>query len=157
MEDSYELGLHYNLYREKVSPFEVVKNSFFELKYSIDYVISSLKYMVSGKASINEISGPVGIVSMVDNIVDQTSDEGAGIVFLSLANFAILLSANLGVVNLLPLPALDGGRLVFLIIEAIRKKPIPKEKEAMVHFIGLTLLMLLMIVVVFNDFRRIFG
>jgi regulator of sigma E protease len=89
--------------------------------------------------------------------VDQTSDEGAGIVFLSLANFAILLSANLGVVNLLPLPALDGGRLVFLIIEAIRKKPIPKEKEAMVHFIGLTLLMLLMIVVVFNDFRRIFG
>jgi regulator of sigma E protease len=157
VEDSYELGLHYNLYREKVSPFEVVKNSFFELKYSIDYVISSLKYMVSGKASINEISGPVGIVSMVDNIVDQTSDEGAGIVFLSLANFAILLSANLGVVNLLPLPALDGGRLVFLIIEAIRKKPIPKEKEAMVHFIGLTLLMLLMIVVVFNDFRRIFG
>ena len=67
MEDSYELGLHYNLYREKVSPFEVVKNSFFELKYSIDYVISSLKYMVSGKASINEISGPCGH-SLNDNM-----------------------------------------------------------------------------------------
>lgn len=153
----YSLGWTYNLYREKVSPLETLKNSFFELKYNINYTLSSLKYLISGKASFNEISGPVGIVTMVDDIVEQTEDEGVGYVLLNLANFAMYLSANLGVVNLLPIPALDGGRLVFIIIEAIRRKPIPKEKEAMVHFIGLALLMLLMVVVIFNDFRKIFG
>lgn len=155
--DSYSLGLYYNTYREKVTPLEAFKNSFFELKYNINYTLSTLKYLLSGKASINEVSGPVGIVTIVDNIVDQTVDEGAGIVFLNLASFTTMLSANLGVINLLPFPALDGGRLVFLIIEAIRRKPIPKEKEAMVHFVGLALLMLLMVVVIFNDFRKIFG
>lgn len=68
----------------------------------------------------------------------------------------ILISANLGVMNLLPLPALDGGRLVFLIIEAIRGKKVDPDKEGMVHFIGLMLLMLLMVVVMFNDIRKIF-
>jgi len=72
-------------------------------------------------------------------------------------NIAILLTANLGVMNLLPLPALDGGRLVFLILEAIRKKRMDPEKEGMVHFIGLVALMLLMIVVMFNDVRKLFG
>ena len=65
-------------------------------------------------------------------------------------------SANLGVMNLLPLPALDGGRLVFLIVEAIRGKKVDPDKEGMVHFIGLMLLMLLMVVVMFNDIRKIF-
>lgn len=153
----YSLGLTYNMYREKVSAPEAIKNSFFELKYNINYTISSLRYLLSGKASIDEISGPVGIVTIVDNIVEQTEDEGIGIMLLNLANFATYLSVNLGVINLLPFPALDGGRLVFLIIEAIRRKPLPKEKEAMVHFIGLALLMLLMVVVIFNDFRKIFG
>ena len=68
----------------------------------------------------------------------------------------ILISANLGVMNLLPLPALDGGRLVFLIVEAIRGKKVDPDKEGMVHFIGLMLLMLLMVVVMFNDIRKIF-
>ena len=68
----------------------------------------------------------------------------------------IMLSANLGVMNLLPLPALDGGRLVFLIIEAIRGKGVNPEKEGMVHFVGIMLLFALMIVVMFNDIRKIF-
>lgn len=71
-------------------------------------------------------------------------------------NISILLTANLGVMNLLPIPALDGGRLVFLIIELIRGKRIDPEKEGMVHFVGLMLLMLLMVVVMFNDVRKIF-
>ncbi|TAH72808.1 MAG: RIP metalloprotease RseP [Anaerolineaceae bacterium] len=156
VENNYELGRFYNVYRDKVSPIEAVKNSFFEVKYNISYTIQSIKYLVSGKADIDQISGPVGIVSAVGNIVDQTEKEGAGIVLLNLANFATLLSANLGVMNLLPFPALDGGRLVFLIIEAIRRKPIPKEKEAMVHFVGLALLMILMVVVLYNDIRKLF-
>ncbi len=156
VEDNYDLGQFYNVYREKVSPFEAVKNSFFEVKYNISYTIQSLKYMLSGKAGIEEISGPVGIVSVVDNIVEETGKEGVGIVLLNLANFATLLSANLGVINLLPFPALDGGRLVFLIIEAIRRKPVPKDKEAIVHFVGLALLMILMVVVLYNDIRKLF-
>ena len=71
-------------------------------------------------------------------------------------NLMILLSANLGVMNLLPIPALDGGRLVFLIIEAIRGKAIDREKEGMVHFAGLVLLMILMVVVMFQDITRLF-
>ena len=76
--------------------------------------------------------------------------------WLNMLNFAILLSANLGVLNLLPFPALDGGRLVFLLVEAGRGKPIPPEKEGIVHMIGMVLLMLLMVFVLFNDISRLF-
>ena len=69
---------------------------------------------------------------------------------------AALLYANLGVMNLLPLPALDGGRLVFLSIEAIRRKPVNRQIEGMVHFAGLMVLMLLMVVVMYNDILKIF-
>ena len=75
---------------------------------------------------------------------------------MNLLNIAILLSANLGVMNLLPIPALDGGRLVFLIVEAVRRKRVPPEKEGMVHIAGFALLMVLMVVVLFNDIRNIF-
>ncbi len=156
VKDNYDLGLFYNVYREKVSPIETIKNSFFEVKYTISYTMQSLKYLISGKVGIEEVSGPVGIVSVVGNIVDQTENEGVGIVLLNLINFATLLSANLGVMNLLPIPALDGGRLVFLILEAIRRKPVPKEKEAIVHFVGFALLMILMVVVLYNDIRKLF-
>ena len=71
-------------------------------------------------------------------------------------NFGILLTANLGIMNLLPIPALDGGRLVFLVIEAVRGKRIPPDKEGFVHFIGFAALMLLMVVVLFNDVMRLF-
>ena len=81
---------------------------------------------------------------------------GIKMVVLSLLNFAIMLSANLGVMNLLPLPALDGGRLVFIIIEMIRRKKVPPEKEGMVHFAGLVLLMALMVIVMANDIKNIF-
>ena len=71
-------------------------------------------------------------------------------------NWGILLSANLGVMNLLPIPALDGGRMVFLIVEAIRGKKIDPNKEGVVHLIGIVLLLLLMVVVMFNDIRKLF-
>lgn len=156
VEDNYDLGQFYNFYREKVSPLETIKNSLFEVKFNISYTVQSLKFLLSGKAGINEVSGPIGIVSAVGDIVDSAEPEGPRMVLLNLANFATLLSANLGVINLLPFPALDGGRLVFIILEAIRRKPVPKEKEAMVHFVGFALLMILMVVVLFNDIRKLF-
>ena len=86
----------------------------------------------------------------------KTLQYGWFSVFVGMLNWTILLSANLGVMNLLPLPALDGGRLVFLIIEAIRGKGVDPEKVGMVHFIGICLLMALMVVIMFNDIRKLF-
>lgn len=157
LQTTYSLGLNYNTGVEKVTPVNVVKYSFLELKYNIVITIKSLAYLISGKLSTNDIAGPVGIVNAVGSIVTETKDYGIGITLIALAQFTILISANLGVMNLLPLPALDGGRLVFLVIEAIRRKPVPKEKEAMVHFAGMVILMLFMVFVMFNDFKNIFS
>ena len=74
-----------------------------------------------------------------------------------MANISILISANLGVMNLLPIPALDGGRLVFLFVEAIRRKPVNPDKEGMIHFAGFVALMIVMVLVFYNDIMRIFG
>ncbi len=138
---------------ERTNVLESFGYSFYELKYWIDTTFSSLKMLVTGGVSLNDISGPVGIVKTIGDTYDQSSSGGAYLVFLNMLNISILLSANLGVMNLLPIPALDGGRLVFLIIEAIRRKRIPPEKEGMVHFVGLMLLLVLMVVVMFNDVR----
>ncbi|MBB2182825.1 RIP metalloprotease RseP [Lachnospiraceae bacterium MD1] len=152
----YEMGWDYNQYRTKVSAIEVVKYSFFEVAYNIEYALKSLGYLVSGRVNVNEVTGPVGIVNYVGEVVNETKEYGVANMLLSLANFALLISANLGVMNLLPLPALDGGRLVFVLIEAIRKKPVPKEKEAIVHLVGMAVLMLFMVFVMYNDIRRMF-
>jgi regulator of sigma E protease len=87
--------------------------------------------------------------------VEASKTDGALYIFLNLANLCILLSANIGVMNLLPIPALDGGRLLFLIIEALRGKPIDKKKEGYVHIAGFLFLILLMVFVMFNDIRKI--
>ena len=105
---------------------------------------------------MKDLSGPVGIVSAVDGVYQEAAPAGLSVIILNLMNIGILITANLGVMNLLPLPALDGGRLVFLIIEAIRKKPINREIEGRIHFAGLMALMVLMVVVMYNDILKIF-
>ena len=86
----------------------------------------------------------------------QSVSYGYFYAFLQMLYISILLSANLGVMNLLPLPALDGGRLVFLLVEAIRGKKVDPEKEGMVHFAGIMILFALMILIMFNDIRKLF-
>jgi len=142
--------------REKANVQTALQYGIYEIKNWIDTTLSSLKMLVTGQVGLKELSGPVGIVDMVGETYEATVDYGAFVVSANLMNLAILLSANLGVMNLLPLPALDGGRLIFLFIEAIRKKRIPPEKEGYVHFIGFALLMILMVVVLYNDIQRIF-
>ena len=112
--------------------------------------------LVTGQLSKDDVSGPVGIVKVVDETYDYYKGYGASEVVLSMLNIALLLSVNLGIMNLLPLPALDGGRLVFLLIEALRGKPIPPEKEGMVHLAGMMALMVLMVLVLFNDITKFF-
>ncbi len=125
------------------------------VKYWIDYTIDCLKMLVSGKVGIQNMSGPVGIVDVVDETYQSSRPAGIKIVVLNLMNLAILLTANLGIMNLLPIPALDGGRLVFLFVEAVRRKRVPPEKEGMVHFAGLAVLMVLMVVVMYNDIMKL--
>jgi len=156
-EDRYRLGFSYNAPYEKVSAVEVVKYSFIEVKYWIKVTLKSVQHLVLGKIGADEISGPVGIVNVVGDVIEQSEPYGIGATMLNILNMCILLSANLGVMNLLPLPALDGGRLVFLFIEVIRRKPVSQEKEGMVHLIGLVALMALMVFVMFNDISRIIG
>ena len=142
--------------RTPANPWEVIKYSAYETKFYIEVTIKSVGMMVRGKVSKDEISGPVGIVNMIGGTYKESKSQGLLMVIINMLNITVILSANLGVMNLLPIPALDGGRLVFLIIEAIRGKPIDREKEGMVHFIGLVALMLLMVLVMFNDVIRIF-
>ena len=143
-------------YREKVGAWETLKYSAYEVKYWIQTTISSLKMLFTGQVGLNDMSGPVGVVTIIGDTYKESAADGGFYIWLNMLNISILLTANLGVMNLLPLPALDGGRLVFLIIEAIRRKRIDPEKEGMVHFVGLMLLMVLMIVVMFNDIRKLF-
>ena len=127
--------------RERGNIFETIKYSVYEVKYWIEVTMDSLKMLVTGRVSVNELSGPVGIVKNIGDTYDESKAAGTLSVVLTLINYSIMLTANLGIMNLLPLPALDGGRLVFLIIEAVRKKRVDPDKEGMVHFVGLMLLL----------------
>lgn len=133
-----------------------LRNSFYEVRYWIYTTIQSLRLLLTRQVSVTELSGPVGIVKNIgDTYQESVTTYGYFSAFLSMLNWAILLSANLGVMNLLPFPALDGGRLVFLIVEAIRGKRIDPNKEGIVNLVGLGLLFALMFFVMFNDIRKL--
>ena len=134
----------------------VFQYSWYEVRYWLDATIQGLKYMVTGHASVDDLSGPVGIANVIDDTIEDTKQDGAFVVILNMVNIALLLSVNLGVMNLLPLPALDGGRLLFLFFEAISGKKVPPEKEGLIHLIGFILLIILMVVVLYNDITKFF-
>lgn len=152
---NYYLGFSSNGQRTKGNVLKVLQYGLREVEYWIETTFKSLGMIFRGKVSADEVSGPVGIVSAIGDTYEQSKQDGLYYVVLNMLNFAILLSANLGVMNLLPIPALDGGRLVFLFIEAVRGKPINREKEGLVHFIGFALLIALMIFILFNDIRKL--
>lgn len=133
------------------------KYAYYEVRYSFLSTIKSLAMLIQGEASKDDVSGPVGIAQVIGEVAEEATPYGPLVLLLNLANIAMLLSVNLGVLNLLPLPALDGGRLVFMLIEAVRGKPIPPEKEGMVHFAGFVALMVLMVFVMYNDIVRLFA
>ncbi|NNJ33116.1 RIP metalloprotease RseP [Lacrimispora defluvii] len=133
---------------------DLVKHGYMEMEYDVKLTVKSLGMLFSGKASVNDLSGPVGIVVMIDDSVKAGLTVSVVAALMNVISMCILLSANLGVMNLLPIPALDGGRLLFLIIEAIRGKRMDPEKEGLVNMISMAALMALMIFVVFNDISR---
>ena len=101
------------------------------------------------------MAGPVGTAQAVTQVASQGLKQSFGAAVNNILYIMLIISVNLGIVNLLPLPALDGGRLVFLIVEAIFRKPIPQKYEGWVHAGGLVALLALMLVVTFNDVWRI--
>ncbi len=120
-----------------------IKESLYQTFFFATQIVNSLRMLISGEASSNDLAGPVGIVVMVG--------EAARFGMSSLLSFTALLSVNLGVLNLLPIPALDGSRLVFILIEAVRGKPVDPEKEGLVHIIGFGLLLMLMVFILYKD------
>jgi len=136
------------VYRERPTFFNLVKHSFFKTTYTVKMIWESLYDLVTGRYGIEAVSGPVGVTEALT----EAADTGA----YSFTYLAVVISINLGVMNLMPFPALDGGRIVFLLIEAIRRKPLKMEIEAYINFAGLALLMLLMIFICAKDIIGLF-
>ncbi|MBQ9460408.1 MAG: site-2 protease family protein [Clostridia bacterium] len=135
----------------------LMQQTFLQTCSTVRMVWASLIGLITGQFGINEMAGPIGMTSAVS----QAAAEGLKTSFWDGLNNLIfimmVITVNLGVVNLLPLPALDGGRLVFLIIEAIRRKPVKPEHEGWVHLIGMVLLLLFMALISVNDIIRLFN
>ena len=127
----------------------IIKHTVFRSISSVKNVYDSLGGLFSGRFGLEAVSGPVGITEIVGN----AARDG----ILSFLNILVLLTINLGTMNLLPFPALDGGRFLFLIIEAIRRKPLDRNVEGYVNFIGIIILFAFMIMVAFKDIFSLFS
>lgn len=154
-EDSSRMLIGFTSEIKKGSVFENMYQSYWTLSMYIKYTIVGFFQLVTGQVSPKDMSGPIGITDTMGNAFREGLKYSVLEAIENIANLAALISVNLGVLNLLPLPALDGGRFVFLLIEAIRRKPISAEKEGMVHFIGFVALMILAVFVAYNDLIRI--
>lgn len=142
---TYLLGV--TLASKSLTFFEKLQYCFYETFFVIRLVIYSLLMLLTGKVPISEMSGPVGASSVIGTAAKTNR--------LSLFNIFAVLSVNVGIFNLIPFPALDGGRLFFLLVELIRRKPIPAEKEGYVHFVGLIILFGLMIFITYSDIVKL--
>lgn len=135
---------------EEVTAFNILPQAWYYTKYVIKSIYKSLWDMISGKSGMENVSGPVGVAGVVSQAVHSGKDSVINILFI-----VAMLTINLGIFNLLPLPALDGGRLFFMLIELVRRKPVPPEKEGMVHAIGLMLLLFLAVFICYNDIMKL--
>jgi len=141
---------------EKTNIVNVPVAAYRQSKFVVKLVVDSFVGLITGKVPVSQLSGPVGIVNEIGNAAEEGMKSSFLDGLLNVMFLAALISINLGVVNLFPLPALDGGRIVFVVIEWIRRKPIDRNKEGIVHFIGLVILLLLMVFITFSDVLRIF-
>mgnify|MGYP002853218318 CR=1 FL=1 len=149
----FYMGVYLGEYGE-IKGAEALKYAWYEVRYYFKTTYRSLALLVKGKLSADDVSGPVGMVKIVDDAYEEVRPFGLSAVILTMMSLTVLLSVNLGVMNLLPLPALDGGRLVFQFIEVIFGKPVPPEKEGFVHMVGMVALLGLMVFVLFNDITK---
>ncbi len=136
------------VYADRPTFPNLIKHSFYRTTYTVQMIWESLYDLLSGRYGVEAVSGPVGVTQALT----EAADTGA----YSFTNLAVVISINLGIMNLLPLPALDGGRIVFLLIEAIRRKPLKPAIEGYINFAGLAVLMLLMVLICIKDVIGLF-
>ena len=152
----YLMGISGGQYFPVSSPAEIISGSIYEMVYCFRVTFQSLGMLIRRQVTKEDVAGPVRMVSLIGETVDESRPYGIRAVILNLMAMSILLSANLGVMNLLPLPALDGGRLVFIVLEMILGHPVNRELEGRVHFAGFMFLMALMLFVFYQDIRTVF-
>lgn len=141
----------------RIGAYETMEHSFVgSIRFGLDktakwstLIFDAVGKLVTGQIGLNSLSGPVGIYSMTGQVAQMSGVYG-------LMRWAAALSINIGIFNLLPLPALDGGRLLFLLFEAVRGKPVDPQKESLMHLAGFAFILLLMIVVTWNDIHKFF-
>ena len=146
--------LDFYLLRDEKTPLTIISHTCKYYLTTARLIWISLVDLLSGKYGFHDLSGVVGIIDATTTVVNMSETFREKLTTM----FDILgfITINVGIFNLIPFPALDGGRLVFLIVEAIRRKPCPAKVEGMIHFVGLAALMLLMVVITFQDISKIF-
>lgn len=132
----------------ETTPGTIIKDTFKESACICRMVYLSLFDMVTGKYSIKDISGPIGVVDYVSQTAEASSQAKD---YTALFKMMALITINIGIFNLLPIPALDGGRLFFLLIELIRRKPINQKYESIIHGVGMAVLLLFVAAISFKD------
>ena len=152
----YLFGIINDTYVEELHGGDAFRYTWYEMRYNVRMVWKSLGGLLTGRLSRKNVAGPVGVVNMVGDIIEETSPYGWQTVLVNMLNLMLLLTVNLGVFNLLPVPALDGGRILFALVEILRGKPVPAKKEAYVHLAGMVLLLIIIVIVFFNDIHNIF-
>lgn len=156
-DDKEILQLDFKVYAIENNFGNLLSQTFMSTVSTVKMVWASLIGLVTGQFGLNEVSGPVGMTSAISQAAGEGLKRSFGDGLLNLIYIMTIITINLGVVNLLPIPALDGGRFVFLLIEAIRRKPIKPEYEGYVHATGMVLLLVFMVIISIKDvFQLIF-
>lgn len=143
--------------QERAGILSSTVRGFYEMVFLVRHTISALGMLITGNASMDMVIGPVGIVGVIGQSFQATIETQQPImqtiawIVISNARFAAILSASIGIFNLVPFPALDSGRLVFLILEGIRRRPVKPEVEGTVHLVGMALMMALAIYIAYRD------
>lgn len=140
--------IDFKVYPEQRSFLNIIEHTVYYSKSTVNMIWKSLLYLVTGKVGVDQMSGPIGVTSAIGNAAKSG--------MTNLLDLCAMLALNLGIFNMLPFPALDGGRFVFMLYELIFRKPVKREIEGYIHFAGLCLLMLLMLIVGYNDIVNLF-
>lgn len=152
----YMFGIVGGDYDTKITPLKSIKYAYFYVIYEVRSVVKSLEWLVAGKLSAQELSGPIGVATIVSDEYDYAKEAGGTLaVVLTMLSLGSLLSANLGAMNLLPIPGLDGGKLLLLIVEAFRRKPLSPKTEGAINLLGVVMLIAIMAFAMYNDISRL--
>lgn len=149
------VSLDFYVEPESVTFFSLVRRSATDTFSMVRMVVETLKGLFTGRFGLNDVAGPIGTAQAIGQAASAGLAVGFGQAVLNMLLIMVMFTVNLGVINLLPLPALDGGRLLFLIWEGVTRRPVPAKYEGYVHAVGFVLLIGLMVVVAFNDIVRI--